>query len=610
MPTTITPHSSHWGAFDAVVEDGTLIEARPYPGDPNPSSILANFPDAVRSPARISQPMIRKGWLDNGPGPSDNRGADPFVPVSWETATELLATELDRVYSGHGPESVFGGSYGWASAGRFHHAQGQLHRFLNTLGGYVDAHNTYSNAAGEVILDRVVGGMRHMFSHATAWPVIAEHTELIVSFGGMAVKNTDVAPGGATRHTVRDHLRTLAARGVAVELFSPIRDDIPDYVDARWHPLRPGTDVAVMLGLAHTLVTEGLHDPAFLDRYTTGFDTLRALPPRPHRRHPQDRRVGRRHLRDPRRDHPHPRPPHGELAHPDHRLLVPAARRPRRAAALDGPDPGRHPRPDRPPRRRLRLRLRRHGLHRRRPPPPQAPRLPPGQKPLQGIHPRRPHQRHAPQPRRALSSTTASDLTYPDIKLVYWVGGNPFHHHQDLARLRRAFARPDTIVVHDPFWTPTARHADIVLPATVTLERNDIGATSADPFLIAMHRAIPPFAQARDDYQIFSDLAAALGKGDCFTEGRDEMPPGSARSTQTWADRITAAGESVPTFDDFWQTGYLELPYVDARHGPVRRLPRRPGRPPASHRRPARSRSAPPPSPASTTPTAPATPPG
>ena len=46
--------------------------------------------------------------------------------------------------------------------------------------------------------------------------------------------------------------------------------------------------------------------------------------------------------------------------------------------------------------------------------------------------------------------------TYPDIKLVYWAGGNPFHHHQDTNRLRAAFRRPDTIVVHEPWWTATA----------------------------------------------------------------------------------------------------------------------------------------------------------
>ena len=39
-------------------------------------------------------------------------------------------------------------------------------------------------------------------------------------------------------------------------------------------------------------------------------------------------------------------------------------------------------------------------------------------------------------------------LTYPDIRLIYWAGGNPFHHHQDINRLRKAFATVDTLVVH------------------------------------------------------------------------------------------------------------------------------------------------------------------
>jgi hypothetical protein len=57
-------------------------------------------------------------------------------------------------------------------------------------------------------------------------------------------------------------------------------------------------------------------------------------------------------------------------------------------------------------------------------------------------------------------------LVYPDIRLVYWAGGNPFHHHQDLNRLRVAWRKPETIVFHEQFWTPAARMADIVLPAT------------------------------------------------------------------------------------------------------------------------------------------------
>ncbi|MCE2454139.1 MAG: molybdopterin-dependent oxidoreductase, partial [Nitrospinae bacterium] len=96
--------------------------------------------------------------------------------------------------------------------------------------------------------------------------------------------------------------------------------------------------------------------------------------------------------------------------------------------------------------------------------------------------------------------------TYPDIRMVYWCGGNPFHHHQDLNRLVRAWQRPETIVVHDPWWTSTARHADIVLPATTTLERNDVGSSSRDRFILAMHKVIEPVGEARHDFDIFTDL--------------------------------------------------------------------------------------------------------
>src|SRR3546814_18717014 len=66
-------------------------------------------------------------------------------------------------------------------------------------------------------------------------------------------------------------------------------------------------------------------------------------------------------------------------------------------------------------------------------------------------------------------------LAYPDIRLVYWAGGNPFHHHQDIARLQDAFARPDTIVVHDSAWTETAPSAYIGPPAKISVDRRYLG---------------------------------------------------------------------------------------------------------------------------------------
>ena len=107
----------------------------PLDGDTDPCSPWAICPGRSGT-SRITSPAIRRGWLDDGPGPTARRGCDDFVAVSWEELTELLAAELRRVVDTHGNEAIYGGSYGWASAGRFHHAQSQVHRFLNCLGGY------------------------------------------------------------------------------------------------------------------------------------------------------------------------------------------------------------------------------------------------------------------------------------------------------------------------------------------------------------------------------------------------------------------------------------------------------------------------------------------
>lgn len=153
--------------------------------------------------------------------------------------------------------------------------------------------------------------------------------------------------------------------------------------------------------------------------------------------------------------------------------------------------------------------------------------------------------------------------TYPDIRLVYWAGGNPFHHHQDLNRLRRALARPDTVVVHEPYWTAMARHADLVLPATTSFERNDIGSGRGDARIVAMHQALPPFGEARNDHDILAGLAARLGLRDAFTEGKGEREWLAVLWAQLRA-ALEKAGVPAPAFADFWSQGSLEVPDLEA----------------------------------------------
>src|ERR1700730_8216901 len=195
-------HLTHWGTFAAASDGERLTEGRPGRADPEPMPLIENVASAQHHPARIARPHVRKGWLDRGPGPG-GRGDEPFVPVSWDTALDLLSGELRRVYRDHGAEAVYGGSYGWASAGRFHHAQSQLHRFLNCLGGYVRHVNSYSLGTSTVLLPYVLGNVHWLLGHSTSKSAIAAHTELVVAFGGISPKNAAVTPGGVSRHNTR-----------------------------------------------------------------------------------------------------------------------------------------------------------------------------------------------------------------------------------------------------------------------------------------------------------------------------------------------------------------------------------------------------------------------
>lgn len=554
MPSTRHGTLTNWGAYEVETDGHHITAVHPFAKDPDPSPIGQSL-KAVRQ-NRIAKPSIRESWYRHGPGSNPEwRGWEPFVEVEWDEALDLLAAELDRVRTEFGNQAIFGGSYGWASAGRFHHAQSQIHRFLNSIGGYTYSVNTYSLAAGEVIIPHIFGSSIYRFINEQPPLVeIAEHGELVVAFGGMPIKNTQVHYGGQGRHMVPSRLERCRDRGVRFVNFSPLAEDMIDEVEAEWIPTRPATDTAVMLGLAHSLVTAGDHDEEFLQQYCHGWDEFRGyLVGETDGVAKTAEWAGRISGIDPDRI----RSVATDMAR--HRTMVTVSWSVQRndhgeyaywaAAALaavlgqiglpgGGVGYGYGS-----------VGLNGHGVAHH-----DLPRLDQGKNNVTQFIPvariadmlLHPGEEHHYNGRR---------LTYPETKLVYWAGGNPFHHHQDLNRLGEAWQRPETIVAHEPFWNTLAKYADFALPVTTTLEREDIGGSSVDDFIFWMEKVIEPVGEARDDYEIFAGLAERLGVGEVFTEGR---------SSDEWLEylygRFHAAHPGYPTLSELQAEGHFQIP--------------------------------------------------
>ena len=551
-------NATQWGVYDVEVEDGRIVDVFPIDEDPEPAEILHTLRDGVQHPSRIRTPAIRRGWLEGTDPENKLRGADEFVDVSWDEALDFAAKALQKVRQKHGNKAIFAGSYGWASAGRFHHAQSQLHRFINFIGGCTRAMNSYSTAAAQVILPHVIAPWPQMELEQTSLEDVVARTELFIAFGGLPSRNAQVAYGGITEHRTGIDLQRAHESGTQFVNISPVKHDVADTLTPRWIAPRPGTDVAIMLAMAYVLETQNLADQNFLASHCEGYDRFKAYllgATDGQAKTPQwaseissveagaieslsKEMAGKKTFLT--AAWALQRADHGEQ--PYWMLVTLAAMLGQiglngcgvgfgySAEGFVGSNwrrfnwatvgKGKNPADFAIPVARIADML-----------------LNPGQ----------------------TISYDGQEITFPDTRLIYWAGGNPFHHHQDLNRLTQAWRRPETVIVNEPWWTPTAQWADIVFPATTSFERTDICASSHDPYAHLMQQALPPQFEARSDYEIFAGLADKLGFVAEFTQGKDEM----AWLQDMWErsnERAKAQGFELPNFDEFLAKGSFQIP--------------------------------------------------
>lgn len=544
--------TTHWGIYQH--DHATLS---PFYKDIQPASFGTDYPQYRLAPCRILKPAIRKSYLEYGPeAKNGTRGQDEFIEVEMDFALDLAAKEIARIKQIYGNQAIYSGSYGWSSAGRFHHAQSQLKRFFNLAGGSVRSIQTYSYGAGETILPHIIGGLSGLVANHTSYDDILDEAELVLMFGGTPIRNAQVNSGGLFSHNTHSHLQKLCQKGIDLISISPVKSDSD--IQSQWLSLRPNSDTALLLALCHHVLVNHRVDYNFINQYTTGFDHFVDY------LHGKNDGIIKDHLwaagiTDINADiilslgkqiidkktfimvaWSLQRADHGEQVY--WATIALSAMLGNIGKKGQGFGFG----------------YSSAGNIGMTGPKVALPSLPQGVNPIKDAIPVARIADMLLNP-NANYQFNGQIKNYPDIKLVYWLGGNPFHHHQDLNRLVEAWQRPQTIITHEHWWNAHARHADIVFPAATFLERDDIASASNDSFLTYAKALSQPPQGVTTDHEILKQLAQRLGFEEQFTAKRSEA------DWLTWLYQQSCQifqhqHIDLLNYRTFQDIGYLELP--------------------------------------------------
>lgn len=574
---TFVPHAGQAGAFLGMVDDGELVRAIPRTEfDPRPTKMISEgIVSRTYHQTRVLYPHVRKSYLEAVQSGSDDvkpelRARDEWVRVDWDTALGLTAKAILDTIDEHGNEAIFSTSYGgWAHGGVLtpNVLQG---RFFNLIGGASVTVGDYSGGAGQIIMPHVLGDME-VYSRQTSWWQLLNHCETFVFIGTDPDKNGR-AEGRTTDHSMYPHWESIKQAGVRFISINPQRTTTDTWLDAEWIKIIPNTDTALFLAMSYHVYTTDQHDQAFLDEYTVGMEQF--LPyllgeedgqPKTPEWAAAITGIDAQQIRDladlcatTRTQFAGSwaiqRAQYGEMPY----WAITAFSAMTGQIGLPGGGVG------------FSWHWGQGGALFAQARAPGG--LPQGRNRVLGICPASRVSEMLLNP-GAEFTRNGGTFNYPDVHMIYNAGNNFASHQQDTNELLRAMEKVKTVVCQDPWWTASARFADIVLPATSTVERDEIssGGTYSKDKVYAMRKIIEPLGESLDDFEIFRRLGDLFGVGYAFTDGMERMD--IIRDSYS----KSSASEYV-SFEEFWETGVARVPQPPeeadwVRHGAFRTDP-------------------------------------
>ena len=519
---------------NAHVRDNTIVKISTDPRKWTPEmpplhACVRGFGQVERMnhPDRLTRPLRRVG----------KRGAGEFEPIGWDEALDEVAGQMRRIRDTYGPAAILDASRSGNTA--MLHNRGSLQRLLYMFGGCTELWTNIS-AEAEVFAVRETFGQKAEYKSAGREPIDYVNSKLIIMWGW--------SPGDGHFGTgVFQYLKLAKKQGVRIICVDP-RQTRSSYTLADEHIfIRPSTDTAALLAMAYVIVTEGLHDQAFLDRYVQGFDEATLPASAPAGASYRSYLLG---LADGVKKTPEWAAEITGIPAATLRRLALDYGSTKPAALHCGYAPGRTIQGEQFHRAAYALASMTANIG-----------VPGGNSGVSnGATGRCGIKSFAPGTNPAgarVASSLLADLLdrgraggYPaDIKMMYSVAGDLFNQLPNVGKTVAAAEKLEFIVVQDHFITPTARYADIVLPATTFWERNDVHTpwNGGGHYVFFMNKAVEPAGECRNDLDICADLAARLG-----IQGYND------KSEEAWLRELTAA--TIDDFDTFRERGLARLP--------------------------------------------------